>query len=414
MTRRVVVTGAGVVTALGYELADFWERLCAGKSGVGPLKRFQTTDFKVTFGGEIRDFVPEEHLDLVDKEIRRLDRFVQFAMVAAHRAVQSSGIDFNQGDPYRHGTLIGSGIGGLHEIEEQHAKLYERGPSRVSPFMIPKLIVNAASGNVSIRWQLRGPSSAIATACATGTNAIGDAFRLIQHDSADVMLAGGSEAAITPMCLSGFARMNALSTRNDEPEKASRPFDVERDGFVLSEGAGVVILEEYEHAKARGAKILAEIFGYGMTADAAHMTAPDPEGKSVARAMSTAIRDARLNPDDIDYINAHATSTQLGDKAETIAIKSVFGPRAHKVAISSTKSQLGHLLGASGGVETIVSILALEHQVAPPTINLDHPDPDCDLNYVPHEARSMKINRILKNSFGFGGHNACLVLGHPA
>ncbi len=414
MTRRVVVTGAGVVTAIGYELADFWERLCAGKSGVGPLKRFQTTDFKVTFGGEIRDFVPEEHLDLVDKEIRRLDRFVQFAMVAAHRAVQSSGIDFNQGDPYRHGTLIGSGIGGLHEIEEQHAKLYERGPSRVSPFMIPKLIVNAASGNVSIRWQLRGPSSAIATACATGTNAIGDAFRLIQHDSADVMLAGGSEAAITPMCLSGFARMNALSTRNDEPEKASRPFDVERDGFVLSEGAGVVILEEYEHAKARGAKILAEIFGYGMTADAAHMTAPDPEGKSVARAMSTAIRDARLNPDDIDYINAHATSTQLGDKAETIAIKSVFGPRAHKVAISSTKSQLGHLLGASGGVETIVSILALEHQVAPPTINLDHPDPDCDLNYVPHEARSMKINRILKNSFGFGGHNACLVLGHPA
>jgi 3-oxoacyl-[acyl-carrier-protein] synthase II len=414
MTRRVVVTGAGVVTALGYELADFWERLCAGKSGVGPLKRFQTTDFKVTFGGEIRDFVPEEHLDLVDKEIRRLDRFVQFAMVASHRAVQSSGIDFNQGDPYRHGTLIGSGIGGLHEIEEQHAKLYERGPSRVSPFMIPKLIVNAASGNVSIRWQLRGPSSAVATACATATNAIGDAFRLIQHDSADVMLAGGSEAAITPMCLSGFARMNALSTRNDEPEKASRPFDIERDGFVLSEGAGVVVLEEYEHAKARGATILAEIFGYGMTADAMHMTAPDPEGKSVARAMIAAIRDARLNPDDIDYINAHATSTQLGDKAETIAIKSVFGPQAQKVAISSTKSQLGHLLGASGGVETIVSILALEHQVAPPTINLDHPDPECDLNYVPHEARSMKISRILKNSFGFGGHNACLVLGRLA
>ena len=280
--------------------------------------------------------------------------------------------------------------------------------------MIPKLIVNAASGNVSIRWQLRGPSSAVATACATATNAIGDAFRLIQHDSADVMLAGGSEAAITPMCLSGFARMNALSTRNNEPEKASRPFDIERDGFVLSEGAGVVILEEYEHAKARGATILAEIFGYGMTADATHMTAPDPEGKSVARAMIAAIRDARLNPDDIDYINAHATSTQLGDKAETIAIKSVFGPQAQKVAISSTKSQLGHLLGASGGVETIVCILALEHQVAPPTINLDHPDPECDLNYVPHEARSMKINRILKNSFGFGGHNACLVLGHPA
>lgn len=414
MTRRVVVTGAGVVTALGYELADFWERICAGKSGVGPLKRFETTDFKVTIGGEIRDFVPDEHLDLDDKEVRRLDRFVQFAMVAAHKAVQSSGIDFTQGDSYRHGTLIGSGIGGLHEIEEQHSKLYERGPSRVSPFMIPKLIVNAASGNVSIRWKLRGPNSAVATACATGTNAIGDAFRLIQNDCADVMLAGGSEAAITPMCLSGFARMNALSTRNDEPEKASRPFDAERDGFVLSEGAGVVILEEYEHAKSRGAKILAEVFGYGMTADANHMTAPDPEGKSAARAMATAIRDARLEPSDIDYINAHGTSTQLGDKAETIAVKTVFGPHAKKLAISSTKSQLGHLLGASGGVEFIVSVMALEHQVAPPTINLDYPDPDCDLNYVAHEARPMKINRALKNSFGFGGHNACLVLGKPA
>jgi 3-oxoacyl-[acyl-carrier-protein] synthase II len=414
MTRRVVVTGAGVVTALGNELADFWERICAGKSGVGQLKRFETTDFKVTIGGEIRDFEPDEHLDLDGKEVRRLDRFVQFAMVAAHKAVQSSGIDLTQGDPYRHGTLIGSGIGGLHEIEEQHSKLYERGPSRVSPFMIPKLIVNAASGNVSIRWKLHGPNSAVATACATGTNAIGDAFRLIQNDYADVMLAGGSEAAITPMCLSGFARMNALSTRNNEPEKASRPFDVERDGFVLSEGAGVVILEDYEHAKSRGATILAEVFGYGMTADATHMTAPDPEGKSAARAMAAAIRDARLAPADIDYINAHGTSTQLGDKAETIAVKTVFGPHAARLAVSSTKSQLGHLLGASGGVEFIVSVMALEHQVAPPTINLDHPDPDCDLNYVAHEARPMKINRVLKNSFGFGGHNACLVLGKSA
>jgi 3-oxoacyl-[acyl-carrier-protein] synthase II len=414
MTRRVVVTGAGVVTALGNELADFWERICAGKSGVGQLKRFETTDFKVTIGGEIRDFEPDEHLDLDGKEIRRLDRFVQFAMVAAHKAVQSSGIDLTQGDPYRHGTLIGSGIGGLHEIEEQHSKLYERGPSRVSPFMIPKLIVNAASGNVSIRWKLHGPNSAVATACATGTNAIGDAFRLIQNDYADVMLAGGSEAAITPMCLSGFARMNALSTRNHEPEKASRPFDVERDGFVLSEGAGVVILEDYEHAKSRGATILAEVFGYGMTADATHMTAPDPEGKSAARAMAAAIRDARLAPADIDYINAHGTSTQLGDKAETIAVKTVFGPHAARLAVSSTKSQLGHLLGASGGVEFVVSVMALEHQVAPPTINLDHPDPECDLNYVAHEARPMKINRVQKNSFGFGGHTACLVLGKSA
>jgi 3-oxoacyl-[acyl-carrier-protein] synthase II len=414
MRRRVVVTGAGVVTALGHELADFWERLCAGKSGVGPLKRFATTDFKVTFGGEIRDFAPEEHLDIQDKEVRRLDRFVQFAMVAAHKAVQSSGVDFSQGDPYRYGTLIGSGIGGLHEIEEQHSKLYERGPSRVSPFMIPKLIVNAASGNVSIRWGLRGPNSAVATACATGTNAIGDAYRLIHNDYADVMLAGGSEAAITPMCLSGFARMNALSTRNSEPEKASRPFDAERDGFVLSEGAGVVVLEEYERAKSRSATILAEIFGYGMTADANHMTAPDPEGRGADRAMAAAIHDAHLEPADIDYINAHGTSTELGDKAETIAIKTVFGAHAKKLAVSSTKSQIGHLLGASGGVEFIVSTLALEHQVAPPTINLDHPDPDCDLNYVPNEARPMKINRVLKNSFGFGGHNACLILGKPA
>jgi 3-oxoacyl-[acyl-carrier-protein] synthase II len=414
MKRRVVVTGAGLVTALGCELADFWDRICAGKSGVGPLKRFDTTDFKVTFGGEIRDFAPEDHLALDGKEIRRLDRFVQFAMVASHKAIEHSGIDLSQGDSYRHGTLIGSGIGGLHEIEEQHSKLYERGPSRVSPFMIPKLIVNAASGNVSIRWQLRGPNSAVATACATATNAIGDAYRLIQNDIADVMLAGGSEAAITPMCLSGFARMNALSTRNQDPERASRPFDSERDGFVLSEGAGVLVLEEYEHAKSRGATLLAEICGYGMTADATHMTAPDPEGRGAARAMSCALKDAHIDPELIDYINAHGTSTPLGDKAETMAIKAVFGSHARKLAVSSTKSQIGHLLGASGGVEAIVSILAMQHQVAPPTINLEHPDPECDLEYVPNEARPMKINRVLKNSFGFGGHNACLVLAKTA
>ncbi len=410
MKRRVVVTGAGLVTALGCELAEFWDRICAGKSGVGPLKRFDTTDFKVTFGGEIRDFSPEDHLALDGKEIRRLDRFVQFAMVASHKAIEHSGIDLSQGDSYRHGTLIGSGIGGLHEIEEQHSKLYERGPSRVSPFMIPKLIVNAASGNVSIRWGLRGPNSAVATACATATNAIGDAYRLIQNDVADVMLAGGSEAAITPMCLSGFARMNALSTHNQEPERASRPFDAERDGFVLSEGAGVLVLEEYEHAKRRGAQLLAEVSGYGMTADATHMTAPDPEGRGAARAMACALKDAQVDPDAIYYINAHGTSTPLGDKAETMAIKAVFGSHAKKLAVSSTKSQIGHLLGASGGVEAIASILAIQHHVAPPTINLEHPDPECDLEYVPNEARPMKINRVLKNSFGFGGHNACLVL----
>jgi 3-oxoacyl-[acyl-carrier-protein] synthase II len=414
MKRRVVVTGAAVVTALGCELSDFWDRLCAGKSGVGTLKRFDATDFKVTFGGEIRDFVPEEHVDLDEKEIRRLDRFVQFAMAATHKAVRQSGFDFGSGDPYRYGTLIGSGIGGLGEIEEQHAKLFERGPSRVSPFMIPKLIVNAASGNVSVRWGLRGPNSAVATACASATNAIGDAFRLIQYDAADLMVTGGSEAAITPMGLSGFARMNALSTRNAEPEKASRPFDRDRDGFVLAEGAGVVILEEYEHARRRRATIMAEVLGYGMTADASHMTAPDPEGRGASRAMWTAIRDAGLNPSDIDYVNAHGTSTPLGDKAETLAIKTVFGEHARRVAVSSTKSQIGHLLGASGGVEVVASILALQHQVVPPTINLEHPDPDCDLDYVPNEARSCKLRRVLKNSFGFGGHNACLVLSKTA
>ncbi|MGE3314629.1 MAG: beta-ketoacyl-ACP synthase II [Planctomycetaceae bacterium] len=414
MSRRVVVTGGAVVTALGCELAEFWDGLCAGKSGVGPLKRFDTSEFKVNFGGEIRDFAPEDHLTVEGKEIRRLDRFCQFALVAAHKAIEQSGIDFNSGDPYKNGVLIGSGIGGLNEIEEQHAKLFDRGPSRVSPLMIPKLMVNAASGNVSVRWGLRGPNSAVATACASATNAIGDAFRLIQYGAADVMITGGSEAAITPMGLSGFARMNALSTRNDEPERASRPWDKDRDGFVLSEGAGVVVLEEYEHARKRGVPILAEVLGYGVSADATHMTAPDPEGRGAARAMLSAIRDAKLNPSQIDYINAHGTSTPLGDVAETVAIKTVFESHSKKVAVSSTKSQLGHLLGASGGVEFIVGLLALQHQVAPPTINLDNCDPACDLDYVPHEARPMKIERVLKNSFGFGGHNACLVFGHAA
>jgi 3-oxoacyl-[acyl-carrier-protein] synthase II len=414
MTRRVVVTGTAVVTALGCELAEFWDRLCAGKSGVGPLKRFDTSDFKVSFGGEIRDFSPEDYLDVDGKEVRRLDRFCQFALVAAHKAIEQSGINLDDGDPYRNGVLIGSGIGGLNEIEEQHSKLFDRGPSRVSPLMIPKLMVNAASGNVSVRWGLRGPNSAVATACASATNAIGDAYRLIQYGAADVMVTGGSEAAITPMGLSGFARMNALSTRNNDPERASRPWDKDRDGFVLAEGAGVVILEEFEHAKTRGAHILAEVLGYGVSADATHMTAPDPEGRGAARAMLAAIRDAKLNPEDIDYVNAHGTSTPLGDLAETVAIKTVFNSHALRMAVSSTKSQLGHLLGASGGVEFVVGVLSLQNQVVPPTINLDNPDPACDLDYVPHEARSIKVERVLKNSFGFGGHNACLVLGRAA
>jgi 3-oxoacyl-[acyl-carrier-protein] synthase II len=414
MRRRVVVTGGAVVSALGCDVAEFWDRMCAGKSGVARIRRFDPTEFKVTFAGEVPNWDPTEHIDLAAKELRRQDRFVQFAVVASHKAIRQSGIDFKQGDPYRYGVLIGSGIGGLNEIEEQHTTLFERGPSRVSPFMIPKLMVNAASGNVSVTWGLRGPNSAVATACASATNAIGDAFKLIQNGLADVMVTGGSEAAITPMGLSGFGRMGALSTRNEAPEKASRPWDQGRDGFVLAEGAGILVLEDYEHAKRRGAVILAEMLGYGMSADASHMTAPDPEGRGAARAMSSAIQDAGLNPSDIQYVNAHGTSTPLGDKAEVVAIKTVFGPHAPHLAVSSTKSQIGHLLGASGGVEFVVCVLALQNQTIPPTINLDDPDPECDLDFVPHEARSAKVNVVLKNSFGFGGHNACLVVGKAA
>jgi 3-oxoacyl-[acyl-carrier-protein] synthase II len=414
MRRRVVVTGCGVVTALGTELAEFWDNLCAGKSGVGPLRRFDCTDFKVKFGGEIVHFDLTEHMTIDSKELKRLDRFCQFALAAAHKAIVQSGLDLSQGDPYRHGVLVGSGIGGLGEIESNHAKLFDKGPSRVSAFMIPKLIVNAASGNVSVHWKLKGPNSAVATACASATNSVGDAFKLIQNDMADVMITGGSEAALTPMGLSGFARMNALSTRNDDPTAASRPFDRDRDGFVLSEGAGILVLEEYEHARSRGATVLAEILGYGMSADGSHMTAPDPEGTGAARAMAGALRDARMSPDQIDYVNAHGTSTPLGDKAESLAIRTVFGSHSDKLAVSSSKSQLGHLLGASGGVELVAALLAMQNQVAPPTINLDNPDPECTLDYVPHEARPMRIERVMKNSFGFGGHNACLVLGRAA
>ncbi len=411
MLKRVVVTGLGVVTSLGCEVAEFWDQICAAKSGVNNIRRFDCSNFKVKFGGEVQGFNLTEHMDLLEKEVRRLDRFVQFGMAAAQKAIDDAGTDFSAGDPYTHGVLVGSGIGGLNEIEQQHSVLFDRGPTRVSPLMIPKLMVNAASGNISVRWKLKGPNSAVATACASATNAIGDAYRLIQHGQANVMVTGGSEAALTPMGLSGFARMQALSTRNDAPEAASRPFDQGRDGFVMAEGAGIAILEEYEHAKARGANIIAEVLGYGMSADGSHMTAPDPEGRGAARAMSGSLKDAGLNPESIQYVNAHGTSTPLGDKAETFAIKTVYGDHAHKFAVSSTKSQLGHLLGASGGVEFVISALAIRDQVAPPTINLDNPDDACDLDYIPNEARSMPIQRVMTNSFGFGGHNACLILG---
>ena len=409
MARRVVITGLGAVTGLGHTVERLWNGLVEGRSGVGPLTLFDTTEFKVHFGGQVRDWNPEQLFGA--KEARRLDRFAQFALAASDEAVQDAGLAFDRLDPYRCGVFIGSGIGGLHEFEEQHRNLIEKGPSRISPFTIPKLMVNAASGQVSIKYGLKGPTSAVATACASAANAIGDAFRMIQLGKADVMITGGSEAAITPMGLGGFASMRALSTRNDEPEKASRPFDKDRDGFVLAEGAGLLVLEEESQARARGARIYAEVLGYGMSADGSHITAPDEEGRGAARAMREAIRDAQLPPDAIGYVNAHGTSTGLGDLAETKAMKAVFGPWAYKLQVSSTKSQLGHLLGASGGVELVASALALFRGVLPPTINLDQPDDGCDLDYIPKAAREAKVDYVMSNSFGFGGHNASLVIG---
>jgi 3-oxoacyl-[acyl-carrier-protein] synthase II len=412
MARRVVITGMGVVTALGTTLERFWAALVEGRSGVGPLTLFDTTAFKVHFGGQVRDWDGDARFGV--KEARRLDRFAQFAMAAAESAVGDAGVDFARYEPYRVGVLIGSGIGGLNEFEEQYRNFIEKGPSRISPFTIPKLMVNAASGQVSIKYGLKGPTSAVATACASAANAIGDSFRMIQDGQADAMITGGSEAAITHMGLGGFASMRALSTRNDAPEKASRPFDKGRDGFVLAEGAGILLLEEESAARARGARIHAELLGYGMSADGSHITAPDEEGRGAARAMRNCLEDARCPIDAVGYINAHGTSTPLGDLAETKAMKSVFGPHARRLLVSSTKSQLGHLLGASGGVELVATILAIQNGVVPPTINLDDPDPDCDLDYVPNTARAARVDRAMSNSFGFGGHNASLLVGRYA
>lgn len=407
--RRVVITGLGVVTALGDTLERYWTALCNGESGVGPITLFDTTHFKVHFGGQVRDFHPETLLG--EKEARRLDRFAQFALIAADSAVKDSGIDFSKHDPARCGAIIGSGIGGLAEFEAQHTTLMQRGPSRISPFTIPKLMVNAASGHVTIRYGLQGPSTAVATACASAANAIGDALRAIQSGHADVIITGGSEAAITPMGLGGFASMRALSTRNDAPKQASRPFDRDRDGFVLAEGSGVLVLEDEQFAKARGARIYAEVLGFGMSSDGSHITAPDEQGRGAAQAMRHCLRDGQTNPEQIGYVNAHGTSTGLGDVAETRATKAVFGAHVHDLMISSSKSQLGHLLGASGGVELVASTLAMHYGVLPPTINLDNPDPECDLDYIPHQAREKRVDYAMSNSFGFGGHNASLLIG---
>jgi 3-oxoacyl-[acyl-carrier-protein] synthase II len=409
MTRRVVITGLGTVNSLSSDIPGYWKALCAGQSGIGLIELFDTTAFKVKFAGEVKNFAPDAALGA--KTARRLDRFAQFALIAAHAAVKESGLDFKKEDPYRCGVIFGSGIGGIIEFEEQHQRFLEGGPGRISPFVIPKMIANSASGNISIEFGLSGPNTAISTACATAAHCVGDALRTIQWGYADVMLAGGSEAGITPMGLGGFISARALSMHNENPKEASRPFDKNRDGFVLSEGAGIVVLEEYERAKKRGAPIYAEMLGSGNTADAHHITAPHPCGAGAAHAMKFALQDAKLNPSDVQYINAHGTSTPLGDEAETKAIKEVFGDHAKKLAISSTKSMIGHTLGASGAVELIATVLSLKHRVVHPTINYRTPDPVCDLDYVPNEAREMPLRYAISNSFGFGGHNCCLVAG---
>jgi 3-oxoacyl-[acyl-carrier-protein] synthase II len=408
MKRRVVVTGYGAVTSLSLKVDDLWRRLLRGESGIHEIRLFDTADFKVRFAGEIYDWKPTGYIS--PKDEKRIDRFAQFALVAAIDAVQDSGIDFSKEDPFRCGVIIGSGVGGITEMEEQLARLVLKGPDRVSAFTIPKLMVNAGSGHVSIQYGLKGINTAVATACASAANATGDALRAIQQNVADVMISGGSEAAITKMGVAGFANMKALSEHNDEPQKASRPFDAGRDGFVLSEGAGIYLLEEYEHAKKRGAKVYAELVGYGASADGGHITQPDEEGTGATKAMELAIRDAGIDRTSIGYINAHGTSTPLGDAAETYAIKRVFGDHAYKLAVSSTKSQLGHMLGASGGVELIISMLAMRDGLIPPTINLETPDPRCDLDYTPNEYRERRLEAVMSNSFGFGGHNASLIV----
>ncbi len=408
-SRRVVITGMGLVSPLGQDVDGFWERLLAGESGIRRLLSFDLTGYDVRIGGECIDFDAKRHADV--KTLKRMDRFAQFALAAGSDAFASSGLQRDALDTWRFGVMVGSGIGGLKEMEEQHRRLIDKGPGKVSAFTIPKLMANAGSGNLSIHLGARGPSTAVVTACASATNAMGDAFYTIVRGETDVMVTGGAEAALTPLGLSAFASMKALSTRNDEPERASRPFDRDRDGFVMGEGAGMCVFEEYEHALRRGAKIHAEVLGFGTSADAGHLTQPDEEGRGAARAMSNALRSAGLRPNQINYINAHGTGTPLGDVAETAAIKSVFCDHARRLLVSSTKSSIGHLLGASGGVELIATILALKTGVVPPTINLEHPGEGCDLNYVPLKPQDARVEYAMSNSFGFGGHNACIVIG---
>jgi 3-oxoacyl-[acyl-carrier-protein] synthase II len=406
--RRVVVTGLGVVSPLGSDVETFWRRLVAGESGIGRVTRFDITGYDTTIAGEVQGFRAEDYLDR--KEVRRADLFVQYAIGAAVQAVKQAGVSPETVDPTRYGVIVGSGIGGIATLEDQHRTLLEKGPGRVSPFFIPMMISDMAAGQISIQLGAKGPNYCTVSACASGAHAVGDAMRHIQNDEADVMITGGAEAPVTPVSFAGFCSMKAMSTRNDEPGRASRPFDSQRDGFVMGEGAGIVVLEELEHAKRRGATIFAEIVGYGATGDAHHMTAPAPEGEGAARAMRAAIADSGLPPESFGYLNAHGTSTPLNDKFETQAIKSVLGDHSRTIAVSSTKSMTGHLLGAAGGLETVICVLALERNTLPPTINYDNPDPDCDLDYVPNTARTVEVQAALSNSLGFGGHNVTLAL----
>ncbi|MGD8785056.1 MAG: beta-ketoacyl-ACP synthase II [Thioalkalispiraceae bacterium] len=405
--RRVVITGLGTVSPVGLDVNSSWQNILAGNSGIGPIEHFDISEYSVRFGGTVKDFAPGDLIS--SKDARKMDMFIQYGIAAAAEAMTDSGLEVTDENAERIGVAIGSGIGGIGVIEKNHEIILSRGPRKVSPFLIPASIINMISGHVSIRYGLKGPNIALVTACATATHSIGDAARIIEYGDADVMLAGGAERASTPSSMAGFAAARALSTRNDDPTTASRPWDIDRDGFVLSDGAGVVVLEEYEHAKKRGANIYAEVIGYGMSGDAYHMTSPSEGGDGAKRCMQYAMRNAGINPEQIDYINAHGTSTPAGDKAEVYAVKGAFAEHANKIAMSSTKSMTGHLLGAAGGIEAIYTALAIRDQVAPPTINIFNQDPECDLDFVPGSAREMKIDVALSNSFGFGGTNGTLV-----
>ncbi len=409
--RRVVITGLGCVTALSESVEKLFVALCEGQSGVSTIESFDASAFTVRFAGEIKHFDVSQYIDR--REAKRMDRFAQYAVAGAIGAVKDSGLDFTKEDPYRMGVIVGTGIGGIKEIEEQHIRLLKKGPGKVSPFCVPRLMANAASGNIAIQFGLRGPCFCVTSACASGNHTIGEAFWNIASDRSDVVVTGGSEAAVTPIGLGSFCAARSLSQRNDDPQSASRPFDRDRDGFVLAEGAGLMVLEEYEHAKKRGAKIYAELLGYGATDDGHHITAPLPDGAGAGMAMKLALADAQINPGDVSYINAHGTSTELNDIAESTAIRSVFGEHAYKIPVSSTKGCLGHMLGATAAVELIAAVQAINKSVIPPTINLENPDERCDpkMDYVPLEARETKVDVAISNSFGFGGHNACLVVG---